>query len=57
VGDYENAVKTQRRAVEQAPQYRVMRRQLELFEKALADETSASAGPASPDAPATGDEK
>jgi tetratricopeptide (TPR) repeat protein len=38
VGDYENAVKTQRRAVELAPQYNVMRRQLALFEEALAEQ-------------------
>jgi tetratricopeptide (TPR) repeat protein len=44
VGDYENAVKTQRRAVELAPQYNVMRRQLELFEKALAEERRDGAG-------------
>lgn len=35
VGDLENAVKSQRRAVELAPHYRVMRRQLALFEQAL----------------------
>jgi tetratricopeptide (TPR) repeat protein len=43
VGDYENAVKAQRRAVELAPQYNVMRRQLELFEKALGEEQQAGA--------------
>jgi tetratricopeptide (TPR) repeat protein len=37
-GDYENAVKSQRKAVELAPQYGVMRRQLRLFEQALADQ-------------------
>jgi Flp pilus assembly protein TadD len=57
VGDYENAVKTQRLAVEKAPQYGVMRRQLKLFEKALADEMAASAAPADPNDRAAGDEK
>lgn len=36
VGDLENAVTSQRRAVELAPHYQVMQRQLELFEEALA---------------------
>lgn len=36
VGDLENAVKSQRKAVELAPHYQVMRRQLALFEEALA---------------------
>jgi tetratricopeptide (TPR) repeat protein len=36
VGDLENAVKFQRQAVALAPHYRVMQRQLELFEAALA---------------------
>lgn len=36
-GDYENAVKYQRRAVEMHPEVQVMRRQLEQFEKALAE--------------------
>lgn len=45
VGDYENAVKTQRRAVELAPQYNVMRRQLTQFEKALAEKQRDGAGP------------
>jgi tetratricopeptide (TPR) repeat protein len=35
-GDLENAVKSQRRAVELAPHYQVMRRQLAEFERALA---------------------
>jgi tetratricopeptide (TPR) repeat protein len=36
-GDLENAVKYQRQAVEMHPQVQVMRRQLEQFEKALAE--------------------
>ncbi len=36
VGDLENAVKSQRRAVELSPHYRVMQRQLALFEAELA---------------------
>jgi hypothetical protein len=40
VGDYENAVKSQRKAVELAPHYRVMQRQLALFEEALAKQTA-----------------
>jgi len=36
VGDLENALKSQRRAVELAPHYQVMRRQLKQFEDALA---------------------
>jgi Flp pilus assembly protein TadD len=36
VGDLENAVKYQRRAVKRAPHYRVMQRQLKQFEDALA---------------------
>jgi tetratricopeptide (TPR) repeat protein len=39
VGDLENAVKFQRQAVALAPQYRVMQRQLALFESALAEQT------------------
>lgn len=34
VGDVENAIKSQRKAVELAPQYQIMRRQLAEFEKA-----------------------
>jgi Flp pilus assembly protein TadD len=41
VGDLENAVKSQRRAVELAPHYRVMQRQLALFERALAEKNAA----------------
>ena len=33
-GDVENAIKSQRKAVELAPQYQIMRRQLAEFEKA-----------------------
>ena len=40
VGDLENAVKSQRRAVELSPHYRVMQRQLALFEAALAEKTA-----------------
>jgi Flp pilus assembly protein TadD len=36
VGDLENAVKNQRRAVELAPHFHVMKRQLKQFEEALA---------------------
>lgn len=36
VGDFENAVKSQRKAVELAPQFGVMQRQLKLFEESLA---------------------
>lgn len=43
VGDYQNAVNSQRQAVELAPQYRVMQRQLSLFERTLA-ETQPAAG-------------
>jgi tetratricopeptide (TPR) repeat protein len=43
VGDYEHAVENQRRAVELAPQYGVMRRQLAMFEQALADAQSKDA--------------
>ncbi len=39
VGDLENAVTSQRRAVEFAPHYQVMQRQLELFERALAEKS------------------
>jgi Flp pilus assembly protein TadD len=39
VGDLENAVKSQRKAVELAPHYRVMQRQLALFEEALAKQS------------------
>ncbi|HYO26177.1 MAG TPA: hypothetical protein VEQ85_14650 [Lacipirellulaceae bacterium] len=38
VGDFENAVQSQQKAVDMAPHYGVMRRQLELFKQALADE-------------------
>jgi tetratricopeptide (TPR) repeat protein len=40
VGDYEKAVKSQRKAVELAPHYRVMQRQLALFEEALAKQSA-----------------
>jgi outer membrane protein assembly factor BamD (BamD/ComL family) len=36
-GDLENAIKYQRQAVEKHPQVQVMRRQLAMFEKALAE--------------------
>lgn len=39
-GDYENAIATQRRALEKEPFSGQMKRQLELFEKALADSRS-----------------
>jgi tetratricopeptide (TPR) repeat protein len=41
-GDLENAVKSQRRAVELAPHYQVMRRQLAQFERELAAKTNGS---------------
>jgi tetratricopeptide (TPR) repeat protein len=47
-GDFENAVKHQRQAVEKAPYMKTMQRQLELFEKALAEQQRAGNG-----APAT----
>ena len=40
VGDLENAVKSQRKAVELAPHYLVMQRQLAMFEDALAKQSS-----------------
>jgi tetratricopeptide (TPR) repeat protein len=40
VGNYEKAVENQRRAVELAPQYGVMKRQLAIFEKALAEQSA-----------------
>jgi tetratricopeptide (TPR) repeat protein len=40
VGDLENAVKSQRRAVELSPHYRVMQRQLAMFEAALAEKSA-----------------
>jgi tetratricopeptide (TPR) repeat protein len=39
VGDYKNAVESQRKAVKLAPHYRVMQRQLALFEDALAKQS------------------
>jgi Flp pilus assembly protein TadD len=38
VGDFQNAVKSQQKAVELAPHYEIMRRQLAIFEKALASQ-------------------
>jgi tetratricopeptide (TPR) repeat protein len=40
-GDYENAVKYQRQAIEKVDYMQVMRRQLALFEKALAEKQGA----------------
>lgn len=42
VGDLENAIKSQRRAVELAPHYHVMKRQLKQFEEALAAKATKS---------------
>jgi tetratricopeptide (TPR) repeat protein len=42
VGDYENAVKYERQAIERVGHMQVMHRQLELFEKALAEKNRAT---------------
>ncbi|HEX4414942.1 MAG TPA: hypothetical protein VH107_15005 [Lacipirellulaceae bacterium] len=46
LGDYENAVKCEREAIEKVSYPQVMRRQLELFEKALIDKKAGKAPPA-----------
>jgi tetratricopeptide (TPR) repeat protein len=47
-GDYQNAVKYQRQAVEKVPYLKVMRRQLELFETALAQHKGKVSGNTNP---------
>ena len=47
-GDYENAVKYQRQAVEKVDYMQVMQRQLALFEKTLAEKTHKDMPPMAP---------
>ncbi len=47
-GDYKNAVKFERQAIEKIPYMQVMQRQLALFEKALADQKKDASKPQSP---------
>lgn len=46
LGDYENAVKSERDAIDKVGYPQVMQRQLDLFEKALADKKAGKASPA-----------
>jgi tetratricopeptide (TPR) repeat protein len=55
-GDYENAVKFQRQAVEKVGYLKTMQRQLELFEKALAEKQSGERGAQNASPPARGNQ-